>query len=387
MLRLACILAIVSAASTPLSCAPAPTPPEGWFFYPERPEAFECGLDFDVVHSGHSSVCIRSTPDYDARTDRVAMLNQSFSAACYRGKRIRYTGWFKTENVQGDGARLWLRVDRVNGASAGFDNMDARPLKGTADWKQYAIVLDVDKDAVDLNFGILLVGAGRIWVDTLMFEEVPLEVPVTGGKYGAGPFPQALANPDFEPSAPAPGNGPDSPSVPGWEQCPANPGACEYKLDTAVLHAGKASACIRTTPEFVRGGNGLTQSVSAETYQGKRVRFSGWLKTDDVQGDGARLDRAVDSADRWGIARDNMGERPVKGTSGWQEYAIVLDVAKDAVTLRLGVWLMGPGRLWADTLKLEEVGPDVPVTGVRGEGWLSPKGPANLDCELMPPQN
>ena len=57
-------------------------------------------------------------------------------------------------------------------AMLGFDNMQSRPIKGTADWKQYDVVLDVPNEARGIAFGILLAGAGQAWMDDLQFEAV-----------------------------------------------------------------------------------------------------------------------------------------------------------------------------------------------------------------------
>ena len=53
---------------------------------------------------------------------------------------------------------------RVDGPDSGrhlaFDNMLDRPIKGTTDWTRYAVVLDVDKTAVAIAFGVLAGGEG-----------------------------------------------------------------------------------------------------------------------------------------------------------------------------------------------------------------------------------
>ena len=40
-----------------------------------------------------------------------------------------------------------MRVDGGDGQILSFDNMHSRPIKGTKDWKQYQITLDVPDGA------------------------------------------------------------------------------------------------------------------------------------------------------------------------------------------------------------------------------------------------
>src|SRR5262249_26334575 len=71
----------------------------------------------------------------------------------------------------------------------GFDNMQNRPVTGTTDWKQYAVVLEVPKQALCLTFGTLLVGPGEIWVDDLKLEVVARQTtPTTNLFPGAPPY-------------------------------------------------------------------------------------------------------------------------------------------------------------------------------------------------------
>jgi len=91
--------------------------------------------------------------------------------ADFGGKKIKLSGYLKVENVEG-WAGLWLRID----PNVGFDNMQARNIKGTKDWKKYDIELDYNNKAKTIVFGGLLVGSGKIWVDnfTITIDGKPL---------------------------------------------------------------------------------------------------------------------------------------------------------------------------------------------------------------------
>jgi hypothetical protein len=104
---------------------------------------------------------------------------QTFKADTFRGKRIRLSGFVKSEEVN-DWAGLWMRIDGPAKEILGFDNMQSRSIKKTTDWKKYEIVLDVPELSQEIAFGMLLSGGGQVWMDDLKFEVVDKSVATTG---------------------------------------------------------------------------------------------------------------------------------------------------------------------------------------------------------------
>jgi hypothetical protein len=86
----------------------------------------------------------------------------------------------------------------------------------------------------------------------------------------------------------------------------------------------------------------------------------------------------------WSVL-DNMYERPIKGTSGWARYELVMDVPTDAAIILFGAHLAGPGQLWVDDLKFDIVDASVPTTG----GEVRPVDPhvRTLQPRSRQPQN
>ena len=82
--------------------------------------------------------------------------------------RVRFSGWIRTEEVRGF-AGLWWRAD-VGTAYVAFDNMQGQNVNGTRDWRRYEIALDVPPNVDKINFGMMLVGTGRAWFDSLAIE-------------------------------------------------------------------------------------------------------------------------------------------------------------------------------------------------------------------------
>lgn len=146
-----------------------------------------------------------------------------------------------------------------------------------------------------------------------------------------------------------------------WERSPGGTGdSYLMTVDSAVKHSGNASASLKLTCGSNSGPWGsLSQGIDAAKFKGKRVRLSGWIKSTDVEYAGIWLRADIE---RHELAFDNMADRPVKGTTDWKRYEVVLDIPDNTTNLRFGAVLVGKGQAWFDDFALETVGPDVPVT-------------------------
>jgi erythromycin esterase len=135
--------------------------PTGWYI---GGEAFDSKLDSLVVHSGKTSLRMHYTggPGF-------AVATQVFPLEMARGKKIRFSGYIKSDSINRGFAGLWWRVDGKNRILA-FDNMQQRGAKGTTPWQRYDIDLPVDSAAININFGVLLSGNGTAWFDDLHIE-------------------------------------------------------------------------------------------------------------------------------------------------------------------------------------------------------------------------
>jgi hypothetical protein len=151
------------------------TVPRGWFLAGSKPAQYEAGMDAEQVHQGHSSALLKSKTQ---SVDGFGTLMQSVRATQCKGKRVRFSGFVKSQEV-GSWAGLWMRVDQGKDMIA-FDNMQDRPIKGTTDWQRYDVVLSVPEDSTGISFGILLDGAGRVWLSSTKFDVVGSDVPETG---------------------------------------------------------------------------------------------------------------------------------------------------------------------------------------------------------------
>ncbi len=188
----------------------------------------------------------------------------------------------------------------------------------------------------------------------------------------------------------------EDPTPSGWFKAGSHPGDYAMTTDRAEKHGGAASATIRCTADPPAEGFGtLMQQCGAKLYCGKRLRLTAYAKSKDVE-DSAGLWVRVDGLEKTAVAFDNMMKRPIKGSTDWTKYTIVLDVPEDAAVLAFGVLMAGKGQVWIDDLKFEPVGRDVETTGlevqpqdypaevkdkVRGAVDALPKEPSNLNFE------
>lgn len=182
----------------------------------------------------------------EAQGPTFGVATATFPIQAAAGKRIRYSGYIKTEGITRGWAGLWWRVDGSSGVLA-FDNMQDRGVSGTTDWKRYEINLPVAADAKNINFGALHAGDGSVWFDGLAVE-------VDGVPYSD----TSVFDLDFE--APTPvgfftgGKG------------------YEVRLDKNVFHSGKQSLRMLIPPPNIGGGDRVLGGTGDnKIFTGKEV--------------------------------------------------------------------------------------------------------------------
>ncbi len=168
----------------------------------------------------------------------------------------------------------------------------------------------------------------------------------------------------------------------GWFKAGSKPKSYEAGIEKGAGPNGTNAATLKSTNPTVDGFGTLMQQCKPGQYSGKRVRMSGFVKSEKVTGWAGLWLRVDQSGSQNPLSFDNMGQRPIKGNTGWTKYEIVLDVPADASLLAYGAMLNGTGQIWFDNLSFEEVSSDVPTTGsVNGKPVELPAAPVNLDFE------
>jgi hypothetical protein len=182
---------LVMLMATPSAASAVEGTPKGWNTAGSKPYNYEFGLDETVTQKGAKSAYIkfRSTAK---DPDGFGTLMQTVAPDAYRGKRVRLSASMKTQDAEA--AEMWMRVDGPNARVLSFDNMGDRAVRGTVDWKNYEIVLDVPQESIDVAFGFFLQGKGMVWADAFKVEIVGTDVPVTSRI----PLPKAPQNLNFD---------------------------------------------------------------------------------------------------------------------------------------------------------------------------------------------
>ena len=163
--------ALAAVSSAALAAPPEPLPP-AWIITGQSPAKFTAGVEQEPGIRG--AKFLRNKSD-DPKA--WAALAQMISAQNYVGQRIRFRAFVKTQDVSG-WAGLWMRVDNRAGRSIAFYNSADKPIKGSTDWQERSVVLDVPPDGVAIVFGVNNIGTGQVWIDRLGFETVGQDVPV-----------------------------------------------------------------------------------------------------------------------------------------------------------------------------------------------------------------
>jgi len=136
--------------------------PEGWTDGSVNPQGyFRMGLDPERA----GCAMIQSTPlaDHQLQTQYGTMA-QVISAEPFRGGAVRVACELMAEALEGTGT-IWLRIDDRSGRVLHFENLLQRPgiaVRGTEDWKGFAITLDVPDAAESVYFGFMMHGRGTL---------------------------------------------------------------------------------------------------------------------------------------------------------------------------------------------------------------------------------
>ncbi len=162
----------------------------------------------------------------------------------------------------------------------------------------------------------------------------------------------------------------------GWYKTGSHPAS--YDTGTSKMNGGMV-AFLKSSEKQIEGFGTVMQMVSPDEYKGKRVKLSAKIKTEGVTrwcGLWFRVDGAGDKK----LAFDNMQDRPIEGTTDWQQYEIVLDVSQESIAIAYGVLLSGTGAVWIDDVNFDVVNTNIPTTSIKMPQGI-PKVPSNLDFE------
>lgn len=281
-----------------------------------------------------------------------AALEQTFHAAAWRGKRVRFSAWLRGDRLEGS-AGLWITTFGADapplspGLTTAGNGRD-----GSFDWERLSVVVDVPPEADTIALALWIEARGKLWLDDATLEAVGTEVPLSSVDKRSN----VLENAALEAGKIAPE---------GWFLAGGARSHYRAVIDREERHGGASSARFEPAVDAPQGYGTLMQQIKAETWRGKRVRMTAFVKGRDVDARGDLWLRVQ--------ARESPGDGPglgggacrLSGTFDWKPCTIVFDVPARGDAIDVGVGTTGHGTLWLDDVHLEEVGADVPLTHGR----------------------
>jgi hypothetical protein len=140
--------------------------------------------------------------------------------------------------------------------------------------------------------------------------------------------------------------------------------------DSSVVWNGSASASLIVPHSGLseRSLSTIEQVVRADTFRGKRIQFSAYLRTRNLRPVGAGLWLRAEDENRTLVAFQNMNDRRIVGNTDWSDYEIVIDVPTNADIVFYGAYMVGHGSLWIDDVRITSVDKKIELTAPAHPG-------------------
>ena len=347
---------------------------------------------------------------------------QSIDAMPYRGRTIKFSAWVRAE-IHGPlgSAHLWLIEYDNNDNITSYDLMEDRPIV-LNNWNYYEITMDIGPNASYINYGLMLKGNGKAWIDAAKFEVVDnRESSVSPTKnltereiqnlyalaslFGLSKYynPSTEAqNIDFDkfllnaiPKIEKAKNDeelisllyeifrPVYPAMKIFKQSlppeqyyyTQKPDSAMERLALAHIHIGSPtmpqgefafSKIVNVFNSLRRSEGAVVQVLNAENLRGKTIVFSIYAKESAIKPNG-RVEIRIGAEDKNETKKyilENLRIAEVHGKKS-QQYKIELKVPEDAVALRIGLVLSGDGSAVFDNANLTVKGEKTNIEDFR----------------------
>lgn len=401
------------------------TLPLGWVLpaYAVK-KGYEAEVSTESPKSGNKCFLLRHFTD---SLDVLGSVMQTIDAKPYRGKLIRFRAAVRAEIMGPRGsAHLWLRAHLPDNCP-GFEDLNELHPVVINNWEYYEITGKIDKNAEVLNFGLMLIGNGKAWIDDASLviidsvnqvnalpsplspkglENIKAFVKMYG--YVRYFYPGELAlTTDWEEfllngidyvegessdsklidkmnslyTAIAPDleifSGGKKPKIVKDITAPRN---SLPKLAIARRHTGPdiesnatilKSDVVNVYASMREKEGSVFQVLNAAPYRGKRISFNAYVKADVFPPAGqAHLAIRIDKNEKDILYMGTMHENPITKNS-WEKYSIEANVPDSASTIRIGLVLIGDGKAWFDDSKISiiEKGKTVKESEPRNNGF------------------
>jgi hypothetical protein len=167
-----------------------------------------------------------------------------------------------------------------------------------------------------------------------------------------------------------------------WFNAGSKPKSYEMGIEKGAGQNGKNAATIKSIDKNIDGFGTLMQQCVPDKYLGKKIKMTAFVKTENITNWSGLWLRVDQNGSNQPLSFDNMGDRPIKGTTNWTKYEIVLDVPNTASLIAYGALINGTGQIWVDNITFEIISDFAPSTS-SANTKKSPTvaEPTNLDFE------
>ncbi|MCL5992223.1 MAG: S41 family peptidase [Bacteroidetes bacterium] len=385
---------------------------------------FEAEVSTELPKSGNKCFLLRHFSD---SLDVLGSVMQTIDARPYRGKIVRFRAAVRAEIMGPSGsAHLWLRAHLPDNCP-GFEDLGELHPVVVNNWEYYEITGRIDKNAEVLNYGLMLIGNGKAWIDDASLDIIDSVNQVNAAAAPLSPrglenikafvkmygyvryfYPGELAlTTDWEEfllngidyfegessdsklieklnkmySAIAPDleiySSGKKPRTAKDIKAPKN---ALPKLAIARRHTGPdiesnatvlKSDVVNVYASMREKEGSVFQVINAEPYRGKRISFNAYVKADVIPPSGqVHLAIRIDKDENQVIYTGTMFDNPITKNS-WEKYGIEANVPDNASTLRIGLVLIGEGKAWFDDTQISiiESGKSVKNFDPRNNGF------------------
>ncbi len=143
----------------------------------------------------------------------------------------------------------------------------------------------------------------------------------------------------------------------GWTFMEGPPQHFDWGIDTNMVSQGNPSFFVKTKEGVSKGKGVLQQAFLADEYRGKRLRLSGLLKTENVEG-GTALSLQIEGVNET-LRPANAQEHALQGTHNWIRRELEVEVPQASISVGLGLLFLGRGQVWLSDVQLEVVDEDL----------------------------
>lgn len=145
--------------------------PKGWQTRGKILPDVVIGNDTVIKHTGRASGFLYRAP---SPTYAQFAILQRVSADAYRNKRVRLTAYAKSKDVE----RAIINFMAVSADTIlSFANTFSGPIQETTDWTMYSVTIDVPQESINIEFDLIFMGQGSVWIDDYNLEIVDNSIP------------------------------------------------------------------------------------------------------------------------------------------------------------------------------------------------------------------